>query len=84
MLVVCRVQYSKRFRLTLQATRSRLSSLISWWLFFENHAFSSPPLNPPPFGEELYSFTRVRMYVCMCASIRRRSEDTGRILTFNI
>jgi len=33
-------------------------------------------LSPPPFGEGLYSFTRVRMYNSVV-------EDTDRILTFN-
>ena len=36
--------------------------------------------SPPPFGEGLYSFTRVRMSVYMYVCCRRRSEDADRIL----
>jgi len=54
--------------------------------FWKDNAFAVF-LSPPPFGEGLYSFTRVRIvpvYVCMYVCFRRRSEDTGRILTFNV
>ena len=52
--------------------------------FYESkNIFVCPFLSPPPFGEGLYSFTRVRMYVCMYVCFRRRSEGTHRILTFN-